>query len=122
MPNVGLNGDAGKSFKERGEMKNGIDLIVAERQRQVSGEGWSSIHDDTHDRGEMAISAACYAANETVADVKVGAVDAWPWGSCYDKRKKHDRIRQLTIAGALIAAEIDRLQRKAEYLAKAGIV
>lgn len=28
-----------------------------------------------------------------------------------DKRKKHSRLRQLVIAGALIAAEIDRVQR-----------
>jgi hypothetical protein len=31
------------------------------------------------------------------------SVDAW------DKREKHSRIRRLEIAGALIAAEIDRL-------------
>ena len=32
-------------------------------------------------------------------------------GTGWDKRKKHSRVRQLVIAGALIAAEIDRVRR-----------
>lgn len=36
-------------------------------------------------------------------------VDAWPWDAEWDKRKKHDKLRSLVIAGALIAAELDRL-------------
>jgi hypothetical protein len=59
----------------------------------------------------MAITAACYAANGTDAEVTVHGEDAFPWGSCDDKRAKHSRLRQLAIAGALIAAEIDRLSR-----------
>lgn len=90
---------------------DGIAMIAAERTRQVSGEGWTPAHDDEHTRGEMAITAACYAANDTDAEVMVMGEDAFPWGSWHDKRKKHDRIRQLVIAGALIAAEIDRLTR-----------
>lgn len=35
----------------------------------------------------------------------------WPWPTEWDKRGKHSRHRQLEIAGALIAAEIDRLRR-----------
>lgn len=41
---------------------------------------------------------------------KAGWEDAWPWDEKWDKRKKHDKIRSLVIAGALIAAELDRLQ------------
>jgi len=41
---------------------------------------------------------------------KGGWKDGWPWSEEWDKREKHDEIRSLTIAGALIAAEIDRLQ------------
>lgn len=90
---------------------DGVDLIADERIRQITKEGWTPDHDDKHRDGAMAITAACYAANETHAKVVIDGEDAFPWGSCADKRKKHDRIRQLTIAGALIAAEIDRLQR-----------
>lgn len=40
---------------------------------------------------------------------KAGWKDGWPWSKEWDKRKKHDKMRSLVIAGALIAAEIDRL-------------
>jgi hypothetical protein len=96
---------------------NGWQLIAKERQRQLTEERWSDYHDDGHDAGQLAIAAACYAANETrasVLDSYCGKVqDAWPWDDEWDKREKHDRIRQLTIAGALCAAEIDRLIRVA---------
>jgi hypothetical protein len=35
--------------------------VLAERQRQVSAEGWTPDHDDEHRDGAMAIAAACYA-------------------------------------------------------------
>ena len=42
-------------------MTSGIEAIAAERQRQIEAEGWTPGHDDTHDRGELARAAACYA-------------------------------------------------------------
>lgn len=108
---------------------NGIELIAAERQRQVSLEGYSAKHDDTHAKGELAMAAVCYAANEPVyvrdqyVNNGVYFCDPWPFESEWDKRPVDDddnpvfeidsdvRIRQLVKAGALIAAEIDRLQR-----------
>jgi len=93
-----------------------IELIKKERQRQVSYEGWSPEHDDLHDKGELAMAAACYAAPEQVYTVKVrndfyGFHDAWPWDKGWDKRDKHDRQKQLVIAGALVIAELERLSR-----------
>lgn len=99
---------------------NGAERIAAERKRQIEDEGWTPEHDDGHGSGEMAIAAACYAVygvRDTrepdffvyVADVY--EADAWPWSPEWDKRDKHGRIRRLEIAGALIAAEIDRLLR-----------
>ncbi|MGV7154880.1 hypothetical protein ACWA33_18595, partial [Pseudomonas aeruginosa] len=35
--------------------------VQAERRRQIEGEGWTPEHDDEHDNGEMARTAACYA-------------------------------------------------------------
>lgn len=90
------------------EPTSGTDLITEERRRQIEREGWTPEHDDEHRNGEMAISAACYAVEGTDAEVTVHGEDAWQWGSCHDKRKKHDKLRRLAIAGALIAAEIDR--------------
>ena len=42
---------------------------------------------------------------------KAGWRDGWPWEDNWDKRKNHDKNRSLVIAGALIAAEIDRLNK-----------
>jgi len=38
--------------------------VQAERQRQVSEEGWTHQHDDGHNAGELAAAAACYAYGE----------------------------------------------------------
>lgn len=111
----------------------GADLIAAERRRQIEAEGWDVAHDDEHDAGEMALAAACYATPipllaEVIRQVPCNCreagcphvgmtapatTDPWPWSEEWDKRRKHDRLRQLVIAGALIAAEIDRLKRAA---------
>jgi len=94
-------------------MKSGIELIKDERVRQINEEGFDASHDDEHTAGEIAMAAACYAAPKPIfhETYRGGFMEAWPWGRSWDKRAKHDRIKQLTIAGALIAAEIDRLQR-----------
>lgn len=104
-------------------MKSGVDLIKEERERQIKQEGWDSVHDDKHARGQLAIAAACYAAKGSGTEVNVihsnierlssGYIEeAWPWSPKWDKRGTHDDKRCLVIAGALIAAEIDRLNRK----------
>ena len=109
-------------------MPTGIERIAAERQRQVTEEGWTPDHDDHHDRDSMAKAAACYAAPVEVfaltqlRDGGVRATSIWPWETKWDKRVRPSnsgflgadldaRIRDLEKAGALCAAEIDRLQR-----------
>lgn len=96
----------------------GILLIQAERERQAA-KGFDAAHDATHVHGEIAMAAACIAAPEKIfvrrevpwrSGTATLHADPFPWERDYDARLKHDRIRQLTIAGALIAAEIDRLQ------------
>ena len=90
----------------------GARRIVVERIRQKTVEGWTPSHDAQHANGELSVAAACYAVHNSNQDVCVvipPGIDAWPWDKKWDKRRKHDRIRRLEIAGALIAAEIDRL-------------
>jgi hypothetical protein len=87
---------------------SGAEMIADERQRQVQQEGWTPEHDDEHDEGEMAISAAAYALRHT--HKKPIAVDLECEGSCFPLKPK-DPIRNLVRAGALIAAAIDRIQR-----------
>jgi hypothetical protein len=102
------------------ERRDGVARIARERRRQVEEEGWDEDHDDQHHGGELTAAAACYALAPRVPYVesrRVGVTcfqDAWPWTSGWDKREKHDRLRRLEIAGALIAAEIDRICRDTE--------
>nr|WP_295465288.1 hypothetical protein [Mesorhizobium sp.] len=91
--------------------------LFAERQRQKTVEGWTPEHDDEHDDGELARAASAYALNaglpkrfETLARAlrnEHGAI--WPWHS--DWWKPTDPRRDLVKAGALILAEIERLDR-----------
>ena len=85
-------------------MKTGIELIAEERATHEA-KGWDAAHDDLHDKGQMARVASDLAGNDT--DSLEWASD--PWGLVHKHR--NDRVKQLVIAGALIAAEIDRLQR-----------
>lgn len=90
------------------DLLNGPELIRAERERQVSQEGWTPEHDDTHMRGEMARAAMSYARPGVTSQTH--PMDVWPWHNKWWK-PSDDPIRNLVKAGALIAAEIDRLRR-----------
>lgn len=95
----------------------GVDLIGLERTRQKLQEGWTPEHDDAHDMGELVTAAVCYAvyASHQVREQPppVGLIETrWPWASHW--WKPSDPIRNLQKAGALIAAELDRLQRRKE--------
>lgn len=132
------DGPSDSSFCDK-PVIDGASRIRIERERQISEEGWTLEHDDDEcEYEELAWAAVCYAAPSKVTADKITLVgqwdcncrsvgecycltygkefenvrDPWPWDDSWDKRDKHDRIRQLTIAGALIAAEIDRLLRK----------
>lgn len=95
-------------------MSSGVDAIAEERWRQRVEEGWTLEHDDAHDQGEMARAAACYALIAGSLDRSSwrGEIpNFWPWAAKWWKPK--DRRRDLVKAGALIAAEIERLDRLA---------
>ena len=99
-------------------MKTALSLIIDERTRQQDAEGWTPQHDDTHTDGELARAAACYAVaasaqlqgcdSDEIHDLTVPRVD-WPWDE--EAFKLADPMRNLIKAGALILAEIERLQR-----------
>ena len=105
------------------EFTPGTLLIERERKRQIEKEGWTSEHDAHHDGGELADAAACYAdlsaaliRGAGVEELKPLILDGydsmltWPFDDD-DFKPTDDPIRNLVKAGALIAAEIDRLQR-----------
>jgi len=99
----------------------GAAEIAEERQRQIEKEGWTPEHDDKHVGHDLAWAAAAYAAPGPVVHRGNGQ-DIWPWDLAADKRNHHDRIKRLRIAGALCAAEIDRLNRQAERFRAAAFV
>lgn len=91
-----------------------LDDIVAERRRQIEREGWDAEHDDNHSTGEIALAAASYAYAATISDLeasrKSGIITAiWPWHLHWFKPQ--GKRRNLVKAGALIVAEIERLDR-----------
>ena len=95
-------------------------IRIADRfevERMMQRVKWSEKHDDSHSSGELALEAACLAANETegritafVYDLDTGDDEERKdmWGLV--EKHKADRIRQLEIAGALLIAEIERLE------------
>ncbi|MCP3017490.1 hypothetical protein [Cupriavidus basilensis] len=97
--------------------------VLAERRRQVEVEGWTPEHDDEHDEGELALAAAGYAqsASDQIQCVAKELDDStleddgcpspnFPHGWQF---KAAPPRRMLVKAGALILAEIDRLDRAA---------
>ena len=94
--------------------KTGIELIAEERQRQIDVKGWTAEHDDKHGGGQLALAGACYAGAEITRNINKNN-DAfpglWPWDEKWWKPTPDDRIKELAKAGALIAAEIDRINR-----------
>lgn len=86
----------------------GVEMIAAERKRQVEMEGWTPEHDAEHTDHSLAQAAACYA----VPQDRRGFLFADLWPDSWDEswwKPSADRVRELVKAGALIAAEIDRL-------------
>ena len=95
--------------------------VLAERQRQVTAEGWSSKHDDQYKNTELAFAASCYAFHAAAAswDLEDDGIPydshpvpkQWPWDPSW--WKPTDARRDLVKAGALILAEIERIDRAA---------
>ena len=82
--------------------------VLNERQRQISVEGWTPEYDDKeHLPNELALAAASYVC----ADEQDAPPAIWPWD--WSWWKPSDRRRNLVKSGALILAEIERLDRAA---------
>jgi hypothetical protein len=97
-----------------GELAGGAESIAAERLRQVEAEGWSAEHDAGHREAELARAALAYLTAYLVAAQRLPLYPGeWPWSPEFWKPSE-DPARNLVKAGALIAAEIDRLQRSRE--------
>ena len=101
-------------------MKTGIELIAEERKRQIEVEGWTEEHDAEHTNEALAMAAVCYAIPSVLRMysynplIKARIPEYWPWDKESWKPSPENRIKELIKAGALIAAEIDRLNARKE--------
>ena len=106
-----------KDFRIIGK-DSGVAMIADERLRQIKEEGWTPEHDDEHFMGEMSAAAICYAELSVNEEIRGDtpsltlAAQWWPWDAEWFK-PTNDPVRNLVKSAALLAAEIDRLQRKA---------
>ncbi len=109
--------------------------VLIERTRQVVLEGWTPQHDDQHRGGEMAKAGACYAQCAGIGIAMAAGVEThyefvaeyerascprplWPWEARWWKPKTPRR--DLVRAAALLIAEIERLDRRANYVPDYG--
>ncbi|MGO0653326.1 ead/Ea22-like family protein [Citrobacter freundii] len=83
--------------------------VIAERQRQQSVEGWTPEHDDQYGKSQLLWASSCYLLN-TIQPFNRIPMD-WPWDSSW--WKPTNSRRDLVKAGALILAEIERIDRAA---------
>lgn len=91
-------------------LQDPMDLIRAERLRQVEREGYDHAHDDAHGGGEIMAAAMCYLDHARgTAAYRDGIPASWPWEDHFWKPK--DAVRDLARSGALMLAEIERRER-----------
>lgn len=81
-------------------------MIAAERERQITAEGYTAAHDDEHADGELVKAALCYLSH---VDGSSMAGIGWPWDDGWNP--SDDDTRTLAKVGAMVAAEIDRRNR-----------
>jgi hypothetical protein len=84
--------------------------VLIERRRQGSDEGWTPEHDDAQVSHELAEAAAGYAIASTGKPFELFET-IWPWEPHWFRPS--DPRWMLVKAGALIIAEIERLDRAA---------
>jgi hypothetical protein len=92
---------------------SGIEAIAAERKRQLEVERFRPENDDAYMNDELVRGAVVYALPDRWRELPSGSWTTlsrlWPW--TMDWLKLGNRKRELEKAGALLAAEWDRLDR-----------
>lgn len=100
------------------EMMQGLELILAERKRQIEVEGYTPEHDDIYPIGELEKAGLAYeksaAMERETGTPYLVAPGCWPWRASWWK-PKGGILRQLAKAGALYAAE-GELQLRRGYV------
>ena len=92
--------------------------VLAERARQIAAEGWTPEADDSYNPGVLALHGGLYACHAYDNLTKNRAPEGWQWDEKWWKSK--DPRSNLVKAGALILAEIERIDRSYAAQAKQG--
>ena len=94
-------------------MKTGIELIAAERERQITAEGYTAAHDDRHSPNDLLYAAWAYIEaaihighGQNVMAAMCVDPEYYPWkdGSFKPSHVLNENLKK---AGALIAAAMD---------------
>ncbi len=86
-----------------------IDLIAAERDRQME-KGYDAAHDDGQENGQLAHKSQYYLSLDNPnPQHQAQPADHYPYGE--ERPKLRNRLDHAIRAGALAAAEVDRLLR-----------
>jgi len=93
---------------------SGLHAIITERTRQLTTlrlpvEADVAIYGTDPQASHLARAAACYALPSDIRP-ETEPPSWWPWRATAWKPSPDRRLRELAIAGALVAAEMDRLQ------------
>lgn len=109
--------DAIETLRAVTPLTHGSKLVVDERNRQVSEERWTAEHDAQWVKGQLVWAAIAYAMLAALAGALIPSnvrlmkslkpLDLWPWSTEWFKPKGY--VRTLTMAAALLTAEIDRI-------------
>lgn len=104
---------------------SGISILAAEREDQIA-KGYDAAHDDIHTKGQIAdaafyylIAATYFLEHPDKVGQKLSLPPAWPW-EAEAWKPGTEPVSNLVKAGALIAAEIERLIRAKASLASTG--
>ncbi len=91
-------------------MKTGIELIVIERKEQIKKHN-RTINDDVeyNNRNQLPMGAVALIEKDYTFNGDKRCPEGWNF-QIWNKMHNKDYKERLVIAGALIAAEIDRLQ------------
>ncbi|WEL56690.1 hypothetical protein PZ739_05845 [Pseudomonas kermanshahensis] len=115
MPCAGTPVERDLNPTEGGTPDNNIALeILEERLHQIESKGYTAGRDDQYTRGQLADAAGSYsfwAYTCNMEHYKATTVPpSWPWGA--EHWKPTNQRKMLVRAGALILAEIARLDRQ----------
>lgn len=98
-------------------MSKGVELIGIERKRQTEELGFDYTNDALYKDEQLAKAGAWYSlpsfyrikfeSMQIKNTDKRSVINIWPWDRSHYKPTPEDRIKELTKAGALIAAQID---------------